>query len=78
MATTVMRQSERKKRKMYDLPELATPKQIAELLSISESSLAQDRYLSQGIPFIRIGRRVRYQRDDVIAFLTANRVEVSA
>lgn len=63
---------------MYDLPELATPKQIAELLSISESSLAQDRYLSQGIPFIRIGRRVRYQRDDVIAFLTANRVEVSA
>lgn len=63
---------------MYDLPELATPKQIAELLSISESSLAQDRYLGQGIPFIRIGRRVRYQRDDVIAFLTANRVEVSA
>lgn len=58
------------------LPEFATAKQVCALLGIGESSLAQDRYLSQGLPYIKIGKRVRYRRTDVVAFLEANRVEV--
>lgn len=63
---------------MSDFPELVTPKQVAEILVVSEASLANDRYLQQGIPYIKVGKRVRYRRADVIAFIDANTVEVSA
>lgn len=63
---------------MSDFPELLTPKQVAEILLVSEASLANDRYLNQGIPYIKVGKRVRYRRADVIAYLDANRHEVSA
>lgn len=61
-----------------DLPPLLTPKQLAALLSTSEAALSQDRYLSKGIPFIKIGARVRYLRDDVLAYLAAHRTPTSA
>lgn len=41
----------------------------------SAASLAQDRYLKRGIPFVKYGKRVRYLRQDVLDFLAANRVE---
>lgn len=63
---------------MTDLPELATPKQVAEYLGISEATLAQDRYLNKGITYVKYGKRVRYLRDDVIAYIMANRVSASA
>ena len=56
-----------------DLPDISTAKQLAELLQTTEAALAQDRYCGQGVPFIRIGRRVRYLKSDVLAFLAANR-----
>lgn len=56
-----------------DLPEVATAKQLAAFLQQSEASLAQDRYLRQGVPFIRIGRRIRYLKSDVQAYLSAAR-----
>lgn len=55
------------------LPEIMTAKQLAEYLGTSEASLAQDRYLSRGVPFVRVGRRIRYLRADVMNFLAANR-----
>lgn len=63
---------------MPNLPELLTPKEVAGWLAISEASLAQDRFMKTGIPYIKVGKRVRYRRDDIISFLDANRYEVSA
>ena len=40
----------------------------------SESALAQDRHRGTGIPFVKIGGRVRYLRQDVLAYLAANRM----
>ncbi|WP_074413524.1 MULTISPECIES: helix-turn-helix domain-containing protein [Mycolicibacterium] len=60
---------------MSELPELLTPKQLSEFIGISEASLGQDRYLGQGIPYVKVGKRVRYLKDDVLAYLQANRVE---
>lgn len=57
-----------------DLPPLLTPKQLAALLSTSEAALSQDRYLGKGIPFTKIGARVRYLRDDVLDYLAAHRM----
>jgi hypothetical protein len=36
-------------------------------------ALAQDRYRDRGIPYIRVGRRIRYLRADVARYLIANR-----
>ncbi len=56
-----------------ELPALMTPKQLAAFIHTTEGSLAQDRYLGKGIPFTRIGKRVRYLRGDVIAYLERHR-----
>jgi hypothetical protein len=56
-----------------DMPEIATPRQLGKLLQKTEAALAQDRYLRQGVPFIRVGRQIRYLRSDVLAYLEANR-----
>lgn len=57
-----------------ELPPVATPKQLADLIHSTQGSLAQDRYHGRGIPFVKIGKRVRYLRDDVLAYLQANRM----
>jgi hypothetical protein len=56
-----------------DLPPVMTPKQLAALLDKTEDSLANDRYLKQGIPFTRIGTRIYYLRSDLADYLVANR-----
>lgn len=61
-----------------DLPALSTPKQLSEFLNKSEDALSCDRYFKRGIPYTKIGARIYYLRDDVIAYLLANRVETEA
>lgn len=55
--------------------EVATPKEVADFLHISEASLAQDRYRGTGPRFIKHGRRVLYRWADVYAYLDANTVQ---
>lgn len=55
-------------------PVLADPTEVAEFLHTSTSSLAQDRYLGRGLPYIKHGRRVLYRWADVHAYLDANTV----
>jgi len=59
-----------------ELPELMTPEETAEWLGMSVESLSQNRYLrdSKTIPYIKVGKRVRYIKDDVLAYVNANRV----
>lgn len=58
---------------MSDLPAVMTADQLGQLLGISSASLAQDRYLGKGVPFVKLGKRVRYMREDVLSYLSANR-----
>jgi hypothetical protein len=55
------------------LPEVSTGKQLAAFLQTTEAALAQDRYLRRGVPWVKIGARVRYLRADVLNYLAANR-----
>ncbi|MGP4058880.1 helix-turn-helix domain-containing protein [Mycobacterium sp. 4D054] len=57
---------------------MATPTQVAQVVQTSVDALAQDRYRRRGIPYVKIGGRVRYLREDVLAYLAANRVGGSA
>jgi predicted DNA-binding transcriptional regulator AlpA len=52
------------------LGQLATPKQVAAFLDVSEPNLGQLRYLGRGPKFIKItGRQVRYRWSDVLAWV---------
>jgi excisionase family DNA binding protein len=49
---------------------LLTTTETAEILGIGKSTLEQDRLYSRlKIPFIRLGRSIRYRREDIEAYL---------
>lgn len=54
------------------MEDLLTPEQLAEWLQVSPEKLANDRYLGRGPRFIRVGRKIRYARPDVITYLEGN------
>lgn len=51
---------------------LAEPAEVAEYLHTSIGSLAQDRYLRRGIPYVKHGRKVLYRWADVHAYVAAH------
>ena len=55
------------------MPPIAKPEEVAGALQCSVGALAQERYRNQGIPYIKMGRRVRYVRAEVARYLMANR-----
>ena len=57
-----------------DLPSVAKAEQVAVVVQTTVDALAQDRYRRRGIPYVKIGGRVRYLREDVLDFLAANRI----
>jgi hypothetical protein len=57
------------------LPAVATARELAPVLGITEASLAQDRYHRVGIPYVKFGRRVRYLRTDIARYLAAHRAQ---
>jgi excisionase family DNA binding protein len=44
-------------------------KTVAALRGCSEATLERDRWAGGGIPFVRIGRSVRYRKRDVLTWL---------
>ena len=53
---------------MMNLPEMLTPKEVAETLKISyEAALAFIKY--SGIDYVRVGRQYRVSEDKLKAFL---------
>ena len=57
-----------------ELPPVATAAQVATVVQTTVDALAQDRYRRRGIPYVKIAGRVRYLREDVLNYLTANRI----
>jgi hypothetical protein len=55
------------------LPMIMTAEELAPTIRSSVGALAQDRYRNRGIPYIRLGRRIRYARAEVARYLVANR-----
>jgi excisionase family DNA binding protein len=45
------------------------PREAAEYLRSSESTLAKKRLNGDGPPFVRIGRAIRYRRSDLDAWM---------
>ena len=60
------------------LPSFLTADAVAELTGLSLETLAQWRSQRRGIPYLKIGRVVRYDPSDVQNYLDGCRVSVSA
>jgi hypothetical protein len=48
--------------------------QTAAVVQTTVAALAQDRSRRRGLPYVKIGGRVRYLREDVLSYLAANRI----
>ena len=51
-----------------------TEKQVAEITGISLSTLRNERSLGQGMPYVKLGRSVRYSLHDVIDYMESRRI----
>jgi hypothetical protein len=54
--------------------EYLTPKQTASRFNMGRSTLARDRMLGIGCPYIKLWNKILYIAEDVESFLQANRV----
>jgi hypothetical protein len=50
-----------------------TEEELAQMLCISKSTLANQRSLHKGIPYVKFGRAVRYDLNDVISFMESQK-----
>jgi hypothetical protein len=55
------------------LPAVMNTAQLASMLGMTPAALAQDRYRYGSIPYVKVGRRVRYLRADVARYLVTHR-----
>jgi hypothetical protein len=53
------------------LDQLLSDRDVQKITGRARSTLQKDRLAGIGIPFVRIGRLVRYRQSDVAAFLDA-------
>jgi len=51
-----------------------TERELANMLSIATSTLANQRSLHKGIPYVKFGRSVRYDENDVVAYMESLKI----
>ena len=56
-----------------DAPVFLTQHQLAELLHVPERTLEDWRLTQHGPPYLKLGRHVRYDLDDVVAWAKGHR-----
>ena len=52
-----------------NLSELLTEKQVEQQYKINSRTLQRERVLDIGLPYIKLGRRIRYQRASIEQYL---------
>ena len=62
-------------KKINNEEECVTEYEVSEMTKLSLATLRNNRRLGLGIPYIKIGRSVRYMKSDVLAYLESLRVE---
>lgn len=55
-----------------ELPQICSPAQVSKFTGVTTGTLAYWRFEGSHLPFIKLGRVVRYRRQDVLDFLEQN------
>jgi predicted DNA-binding transcriptional regulator AlpA len=58
----------------HQIDPLLNQKQTADILSMSEAWLEQSRFRGTGLPYIKIGKSVRYKLSDIQAWISDHTV----
>ena len=53
---------------------LLTEKEVQELYKLNVKTLQRERFNGTGIPYVKLGRRVRYKIEDIEKYIKANTV----
>ena len=51
-------------------------KEVARITGRGLQTLRNDRHRGRGLPYIKMGRSVRYSLEDIIAYMEARKIEV--
>ncbi|GHG23279.1 helix-turn-helix domain-containing protein [Paracoccus aerius] len=54
------------------VPRLLATDAAATILGVSPKWLERDRWVERRIPFVKVGRMVRYRASDIAAYINAN------
>ena len=60
---------------MAEFEKLITGHEAAKILGLSEQTLRIHRIKGGGVPFVKIGRNVRYKESDLISYIEARTFE---
>lgn len=57
-----------------NLSQLLDEKSVAKILGLSIQTLRNDRAARRRIPYVKIGKAVRYRPEDIAAFIESRRI----
>jgi len=60
---------------MITTQQYLTEKQVSKITGRALSTLRNERSKGKGIPYLKIGRSVRYNFEDVVEFMERHRIE---
>ena len=52
--------------------------ETAAYLSNSVATLRNDRHLGRGLPYVKLGRSIRYRGADILAYIESHTIKVEA
>lgn len=53
-----------------------TEKDVSQMTSVPLKTLRQERYLRKGFPFIRRGRRIYYDMNEIVMLMEKNKIKM--
>lgn len=62
---------------MSELPTLLDQKAAADFLGVTTKWMERDRWKGPKVPYVKIGRIVRYRASDLAAYVEANAVQAA-
>ena len=54
--------------------QFVTEKQVSEITNIPLQTLRNNRFERKGMPYIKIGRSIRYELSDVVGFMQSRKI----
>ena len=58
-------------------PKYLSEKEVAQIIGCTLSTLRNHRHLGRGLPYVKNGRSVRYNHDDVIGFMEGRKIQTT-
>jgi hypothetical protein len=60
-----------------DIPRYVDEKEVSRIIGRAVQTLRNDRFRGQGVPYVKMGRAVRYRLSDVIAFMEDRKIKTA-